>query len=63
MARCGDVHDEPALLEDIVSTPLPRPSNTSEALFEPDDVFYLRTDELTRAVRAIVLIEALAKRG
>ena len=32
-------------------------------LSEPDDVFYLRTDELTRAVRAIVSIEALTKRG
>lgn len=32
-------------------------------LSEPDDVFYLRTDELTRRVRAIVSIEALTKRG
>ena len=32
-------------------------------LSEPDDVFYLRTGELTRAVRAIVSIEALTKRG
>ena len=32
-------------------------------LSEPDDVFYLRTDELTRAVRAIVSTQALTERG
>ena len=32
-------------------------------LSEPDDVFYLRTDELTRAVRAIISTQTLTERG
>lgn len=39
--------------------------STKEAgtLCDPDDVLYLRTDELTRALRAIVSIEALTPRS